>query len=287
MKKFLVTGSTGATGAPTVRLLLANGHAVIAFVRREDDRSRALKELGAEIVVGDMLNIEDVRGAIRDVDGAYFCYPLTQGAVEAAAIFAQAAGEHNVKQIVYMSHRQSRSHARSPATLNHWLSEQILSRSGVPTAHLRVNFFLEWLLYGAPFIRAGRYLTPFDPESRFVPIAAVDIARVIVKILENPSAFGSKIIPVTGSREVSHIELAGLLATTLGKEVRFEQVTTDEFVKILGVDGDPTFAAHFKAIKVDQQEGLLVGVDESASEIVGQPLMTPAQFIDEYRHLLA
>ncbi|MGA7776420.1 MAG: NmrA family NAD(P)-binding protein [Paraburkholderia sp.] len=287
MKKFLVTGSTGATGAPTVRLLLANGHAVIAFVRREDDRSRALKELGAEIVVGDMLNIEDVRGAIRDVDGAYFCYPLTQGAVEAAAIFAQAAGEHNVKQIVYMSHRQSRSHARSPATLNHWLSEQILSRSGVPTAHLRVNFFLEWLLYGAPFIRAGRYLTPFDPESRFVPIAAVDIARVIVKILENPSAFGSKIIPVTGSREVSHIELAGLLATTLGKEVRFEQVTTDEFVKILGVDGDPTFAAHFKAIKVDQQEGLLVGVDESASEIVGQPLMTPAQFIDEHRHLLA
>lgn len=287
MKKFLVTGSTGVTGAPTVRLLLENGHKVMAFVRREDDRSEALKELGAEIVTGDMLKIEDVRRAMKGVDGVYFCYPLTHGAVEATAILAQAASEHSVKQIVYMSHRQSRPHARSPATMSHWLSEQILDRSDIPTAHLRVNFFAEWMLYTATEIRAGRYLTPFDPESRFVPIAAVDIARVVVKILENPEAFGSTIVPVTGSVEVSHIELTGILARTLGKEIRFEQVSPDEFVKTIGLDGDPSFAAHFKAVKVDQQEQLLAGVDKSAAEIVGQPLTTPEQFIEEHRHLLA
>ncbi|TDF63976.1 NmrA family NAD(P)-binding protein [Cupriavidus sp. L7L] len=287
MKKFLVTGSTGVTGTPTVRLLLENGHKVMAFVRREDDRSEAMKELGAEIVTGDMLQIEDVRRAMKGVDGVYFCYPLTQGAVEATAILAQAATEHSVKQIVYMSHRQSRPHARSPATMSHWLSEQILDRSGIPTAHLRVNFFAEWMLYTAAEIRAGRYLTPFDPESRFVPIAAVDIARVVGKILENPEAFGRTIIPVTGSVEVSHIELTGILARTLGKEIRFEQVSPDEFVKAIGLDGDPSFAAHFKAVKVDQQEQLLAGVDKSAAEIVGQPLTTPEQFIEEHRHLLA
>jgi NAD(P)H dehydrogenase (quinone) len=287
MKKFLVTGSTGVTGAPTVRLLRANGHTVVAFARREDERSQALKALGAEILVGDMLNMEDVRGAMKDVDGAYFCYPLTQGAVEATAIFAQAASEHGVKQVVYMSQRQSRSHARSPATLSHWLSEQIFNRSGVPTAHLRVNLFLEWMLYTSPLIRAGRYLTPFDPDSRFVPIAAIDIARVVVEILEKPEAFGTRVIPITGSVEVSHIELANTLARTLGKEVRFDQVSPEEFVKILGLDGDPTFAAHFKAIRADQQEGLLTGVDKSAAEIVGHPLITPEQFIDEHRQAFA
>jgi uncharacterized protein YbjT (DUF2867 family) len=287
MKKFLVTGSTGVTGAPVVRQLLEHGHKVVAFVRREDHRSNALKEVGAEIFVGDLLKIEDVRGAMRSVEGAYFCYPLTQGAVEAAAIFAQAASEQNVKQIAYMSHRQSRPHARSPVTMGHWLSEQVLGRSGVPTAHLRVNFFAEWMLYTAAAIRTGLYLTPFDPDSRFVPIAAADIARVVVKILENPEAFGSKVIPITGSREVSHIELTAILAKTLGKEVRFEQVEVDEFVKLLGLDGDPAFAAHFKAVKIDQQESLLAGVDGSAAEIVGQPLLTPEQFIEEHRHLLA
>lgn len=286
MKKFLVTGSAGATGAPTVRLLLANGHNVVAFVRREDDRSQALKELGADIVTGDMLRIEDVRHSMTGVDGVYFCYPLTRGAVEAAAILAQAASEHGVKQIVYMSQRQSRPHARSPATMSHWLSEQVLDRSGIPAVHLRVNFFAEWMLYIAAEIRAGRYLTPFDPESRFVPIAAVDIARVVVKILENPEAFGNKIIPVTGSVEVSHSELTGILAKTLGKEVRFKQVSPEEFVNAIGLAGDPSFVAHFKAVKVDQQERLLAGVDRSAAEILGRPLMTPEQFIEAHRHLL-
>jgi uncharacterized protein YbjT (DUF2867 family) len=287
MKLFLVTGATGVTGAPTVRLLLANGHKVRALVRREDERSAALKELGAEVVTGDLLNIESVRRAMDGVDRAYFCYPLTQGAVEATAIFAQAASEQHVEQIVYMSQRQSRPYARSPATMSHWLSEQILDRFGIPTAHLRVNFFAEWMLYAAAQIRAGRYLTPFDPQSRFVPIAAADIARVVVKILENPEAFGNKVIPVTGSVEVSHIELTGILARALGKEMRFEQVSADEFVKALGLDGDPSFAAHFKAVKVDQQEQLLAGVDSSAAEIVGEPLTTPEQFIEEHRHLLA
>ncbi|CAD6537839.1 NAD(P)H azoreductase [Paraburkholderia kirstenboschensis] len=287
MKKFLVTGSTGATGAPTVRFLLANGHHVAALVRREDDRSAVLKELGAEIVTGDMLRIEDVRRATEGVDGVYFCYPLTQGAIEATAILAQAAREHGVKQIAYMSQRQSRPHARSPATMSHWLSEQILDWSGVPVTHLRVNFFAEWMLYTAAEIRAGRYLTPFDPESRFVPISAADIARVVVKVLENPEAFGGKIIPLTGSVEVSHIELTGILASTLGKELQFKQVSPDEFVKTIGLDGDPSFAAHFEAVKVDQQEGLLAGVDRSAAEIVGQPLTTPEQFIQEHHHFLA
>lgn len=109
---------------------------------------------------------------------------------------------------------------------------------------------------------------------------------MVVKTLENPQAYGSKAIPITGSREVTHRELAGILATTLGKEVCFEQVTPDEFVKILGWDGDPSFAIHFKAVKVDQQEQLLAGVDNSAAEIVGQPLMTPEQIIELHREHL-
>jgi uncharacterized protein YbjT (DUF2867 family) len=207
--------------------------------------------------------------------------------VEAAAIFAQAASEHNVKQIVYLSQRQSRSHARSPATSSHWLSEQILTRSGVPTTHLRVNLFSEWMLYTSPLIRAGRYLTPFDPDSRFVPIAAIDIARVVVNILEKSEAFGDQVLAITGPVEVSHRELADILARTLGKEVRFDQVSPEEFVKTLGLEGDPTFAAHFTAIRVDQQEGLLAGVDNSAAEIIGQPLTTLEQFINEHREMLA
>jgi hypothetical protein len=97
---------------------------------------------------------------MASVDRAYFCYPLAEGLVEAAVMFAQAAKEQNVELIVNMSHKQSRPFARSKATQNHWLSEQLFDWSGVPSTHLRITFFAEWLLYIAPLIRYGRYAMP-------------------------------------------------------------------------------------------------------------------------------
>ncbi|MBO0742429.1 MAG: NAD(P)H-binding protein [Hyphomicrobiaceae bacterium] len=64
-KKFLVTGATGATGGHTVEELLARGHQVRALAHREDDRSKRLQELGAEVVIGDLLKLNEVRLALR------------------------------------------------------------------------------------------------------------------------------------------------------------------------------------------------------------------------------
>ena len=54
-RKFLVTGATGKTGVHTVRLLLNEGHAVRALVHNDDERSVALRNAGAEVIVGDLL----------------------------------------------------------------------------------------------------------------------------------------------------------------------------------------------------------------------------------------
>jgi NAD(P)H dehydrogenase (quinone) len=64
-KKFLVTGATGHTCSYTVERLLERGHAVRTLAHREDDRSKRLEKMGAEVVIGDLLNFNDV----RDADG--------------------------------------------------------------------------------------------------------------------------------------------------------------------------------------------------------------------------
>lgn len=286
MKTFLITGSTGDTGAPTVKFLLEAGYRVKALVRREDERSQKLKDLGAEICLGNLLDLPSLRLAMQDVDGAYFCYPLSDGLIEAAALFAQAAREQGVKHIVNMSHKQSRPDARSRATLHHWMSEQVFTWSGIPSTHLRVTFFAQWILYIASQIRIGRYLTPFDADSRFAPLAASDIALIIGNILIKPEGHEDNAYPLHGPIEYSHRELAGLIGTTLGKDVRFEQVSVEEFVQTLGLDADPAFARHFNAVKIDQREKRLEGLDSTGAAIIGQPLLTPAQFIEQHRHLL-
>ncbi|MBB5058081.1 uncharacterized protein YbjT (DUF2867 family) [Granulicella aggregans] len=278
-KLILVTGATGDTGRPTVKLLLEKGHRVRAMVRKEDERADALRKLGAEVVVGNFLDLNEIRAAIKGVSTAYFVYPLAAGIVEASVIFAQAAKEQGVEMIANMSHKQSRPYARSPATRGHWLSEQVFNWSGVPTAHLRVTFFAEWLLYIAPLIRKGRYVVPFDAESRFAPMPASDIARVVVGILENPSLHKGKAYQLHGPVEFSHKELAAEVGRVLGKEIKFEQVSVSEFLDMFGLSEDTAKRNHFTSVLVDQQEGLLSGTDETGTAIIGQPLMTVEDFV--------
>jgi NAD(P)H dehydrogenase (quinone) len=283
---FLVTGATGDTGRPTVKLLREKGYRVRALARREDRRAQDLRELGAEVVIGDMLNLNDVRKALKGVTGAYFVFPLAEGLVEASVIFAQAAKEEKLGLIVNMSQKQSRPVAHSPATTKHWLTEQVFAWSGVATVHLRVTFFAEWLLYIAHLIRQGRYATPFDAESRFAPIPASDIARVIIGTLEHPERHAGATYQLHGPVEYSHREIAGVLSKTLNRPIQFEHVTVPEFLKLLGMEGDKAKEAHFKAVRIDQQEGLLAGTDSIGTEIISQRLMTLEEFILDNKNAL-
>jgi NAD(P)H dehydrogenase (quinone) len=283
MKTFLVTAAAGDTGAPTVRFLREKGHNVRALVRRDDARAQKLRDLGAEVIVADLLKLKEVRPAVDGVDGAYLCYPLADGLVEVTTVFAQAAREAKVGHVVNMSHKQARPNARSQQTLNHWLSEQVLAWAGIPTTHLRVTFFTEWLLYTAHLLKEGRYVTPFDPDSRFAPMAGVDIARVAAGILENPKLHVGQAYPLHGPVEYSHLELSKVVGKALGKEMSFEQVEVPEFVKLLGLEGYAPMLSHFPSVREDQREGLLRGLDSYGTEIGGQPLTTVEQFIEMNR----
>jgi uncharacterized protein YbjT (DUF2867 family) len=285
MTRILVTTANGDTGRPMVEYLLKAGLQVRAMVRTDDARAQRLRESGAEVVVGDSLTFRDVRTALDGVQRAYFNFPVGEGLVEAAVMFAQAAIEEGVELIVNMSQIQSRPQARSKATQNHWLSEQIFEWSGVPTTNLRVTFFMEWLTYIGHLIRNGRYVMPFDADSRFAPIAGRDIALTAATILANPEAHGGHTYTLTGPVEYSHRELAAEVSRVLTKDLPFERVTVPTFLELLGIPDDTAKLKHFEAVTIDQQEGRLAGVSDAAATIIGQPLSTVEDFLNEHRSL--
>jgi nucleoside-diphosphate-sugar epimerase len=68
--RYALTGGTGFVGGRLARLLVQDGHTVVALVRHPD-RAKALTDLGAELVAGDLLDVESVRTAARGVDGMF------------------------------------------------------------------------------------------------------------------------------------------------------------------------------------------------------------------------
>ena len=82
MTTVLVTGASGDTGRPTVERLLEKGFHVRALVRQDDHRAQRLRDLGAEVVFGDMKSLRDIRLAMNGVQRAYFVFPLAEGLVD-------------------------------------------------------------------------------------------------------------------------------------------------------------------------------------------------------------
>src|SRR5216684_2864949 len=65
-------GQQGSTGRVIATLLLDQGLPVRAFVHKLDARSDELRQKGAEIIEGSLLNPASVQAAMKDVRRAYF-----------------------------------------------------------------------------------------------------------------------------------------------------------------------------------------------------------------------
>jgi hypothetical protein len=68
------------------------------MVHKEDERSEALRGAGAEVVMGEVLEHDDVIRAAAGTGAAYFCYPVSSGLIRATAYFCgrgQAGGAYS------------------------------------------------------------------------------------------------------------------------------------------------------------------------------------------------
>ncbi len=147
----LVTGAAGqlgAVGRTVCGLLLDRGLPVRAMVRREDDRAAALRAVGAEVVVGDLLEPADVYRVVSGCRRVYFGMSVSAGYLEATVTMAVVAREVGVDAVVNMSQMtvsqmSIQNTTSSGQQRQHWLSEQALAWSGLPVVTIRPTMFLE------------------------------------------------------------------------------------------------------------------------------------------------
>jgi len=103
-RTFLVTGATGDTGGATVEQILARGHHVRGLAHRQDDRAKRLQGLGAEVVFGDFLNLDDVRAALsRRRRGLLLLPPSAPGSLRLLSSSPKPPKKPGVACVVNMS----------------------------------------------------------------------------------------------------------------------------------------------------------------------------------------
>jgi uncharacterized protein YbjT (DUF2867 family) len=232
--RILVTGAAGRVGAvgrTVVELLLKQGKAVRAMVRTEDERARALRDMGAEVVAGDLLDLESMHRAIAGCETMYFGMSVSDDYLAATVNVAAVAKHHGVKSFINMSQMTLAQMSitettASPQQKLHWLAEQALNWSGLPVVHVRPTALFEgsFLILTADSVRRSNQIRlPFG-EGKTSPVAVGDVARVIAALLANPQPHIGKIYHLTGPQSESMDFYAKEYSKALGRTITFQDI---------------------------------------------------------------
>ncbi len=255
----LVTGAAGGTQGSTGRLiasiLMAQGLHVRALVHKSDARSDALRKQGAEVVEGDLLNPASVQAAMRNIKRAYFTYPVAEGLLEAATIFATAAQDAGLELVVNNSQFQGRpgdpgfrdlQQAPSFRNLQHRLADRILDWAQVHAVHLQAPPYYENVraLVSRSVAEQSTVFLPWGPDTTVIPlVGAEDVARVAATLLANPGAPSQSAYALVG--EVPTVrEVMDVLGRVIGRPVRYVAITDEQWTQAVKEQINPHALDH-------------------------------------------
>ncbi len=231
----LVTGATGQQGGAVARELLGKGYKIRAMTRNpEGEKAKALADLGAEIVQGDLDSTDSL---IKAVEGAWGVFALqntweagVEGEETQGKLIAGVAREHGVKHFVYASVESADRETGIPHFDNKARIEDKVRSVGFQSfTILRPVFFMEnWLSpWFKPYIDEGNLAIGIKPETKLQMVAVNDIGKYGLAAFENHEKLNGRAIDIAGD-EMTMPEAAKIVSEASGKTVNHYQVPIEE-----------------------------------------------------------
>jgi len=280
-------GNVGAVGRTLTEMLLSRGKKVRAMVRREDDRSAALAQLGAEVVTGDLLDLGDVHRVMEGCGRIYFSMSVSAPYLEATVNTAAVAKHQGVEAFVNISQMTVSQMSitettTSPQQKQHWLAEQALNWSGLPVIHVRPTVFMDgfFLLFCAKGVREqGKLALPMG-NGRTSPIAAYDVARVMTAILIDPQPHIGAVYELTGPQSQDMDGIARDFSEALGRKIVYENVPWEPWRQALIDGGLPIHVVeHLATMAKLNQQNRYDRMTDDVKKLTGQAPMSIRDFV--------
>ena len=286
----LVTGAAGdlgAIGRNLTAMLIAKGHRVRALVRREDERAESLRNLGAEVVQGDLTDLGSMHRAIEGCRRMYFGMSVSAAYLEATVNTAAVARHHRVETFVNMSQMTVTQMSitettGSPQHKLHWLAEQALSWSGLPVVTVRPTVFLEsfFLRLAAAGVRDNDELVLPLGNSKTSPVSAVDVARAVSVILDEPMPHIGHVYNLTGFESADLDHYARAFSEVLGRTIRYRSVPISGWSEALRQAGVPTHLLnHLVAMADLHMQGRYDRMTDDLLELTGERPIRMSDFV--------
>ncbi|SED23002.1 Uncharacterized conserved protein YbjT, contains NAD(P)-binding and DUF2867 domains [Amycolatopsis tolypomycina] len=214
----LVTGATGSVGRLVVDELLAAGVAVRALTV-DPDRAQLPPE--AEVVVGSLARPSTLPVALKGVSAVYLA-PMAR----TVRRFCELASDAGVERVVALSGSSVGDEHEGSSGHEYAAVEAAVREGGFAWTFLRPGMFMNNTLDWAPMVRAGEVALAYG-DATSTPIDLGDIAAVAARVLTTDGHVGATYV-LSGPAAISQRGQAETLASVLGKDIRFRELSPDE-----------------------------------------------------------
>jgi uncharacterized protein YbjT (DUF2867 family) len=279
-------GSVGSTARSAITILLEQGRRVRAMVRKLDARADSLRDIGAEVVVADMLDIIAVRAAMQGCSVLYFTMAISSTYLEAAANVTATAKSLGVTAFVNLSQMtvsemSETATTSSPEQKQEWLAEQMLRWSGLPVVYLRPTAFFDgmFLVQGLKGIRDDNVIRlPFG-DGKTALIAGEDVGAAAAAVLANPEPHIGKVYELTGPDSMTMARYAEEFSRALGRTIQYVNVPPDIWEAKLHEARLPAhLVAHLITMGQLNRDNRYDRMTDSFRQLVGRPPIAAAEF---------
>ena len=254
-KIIAVVGATGSQGGGLVRAILNDpkgGFGVRAIVRDVNSlKAKELAKLGAEVVPGDVDDVESLKKAFKGAYGAYcvtfyWAHMSPDREIANAKALATAAKAAGIQHAIWSTLEDVRkfvplSDNRMPTIQGKYKcphfdtkgeSNRFFTDLGVPVTFLQTTFYWDNFIFfglGPKKGPDGKLAITFPMgDKKVAGIAAEDIGKCAYGIFKKGREFIGKTVSIAGEF-LTCAQMAAGLSKAMGREIRYNEVTPDVY----------------------------------------------------------
>lgn len=265
-KRIVILGATGTVGSKVAEILLNQGHQVAIFARSIEKLGQ-LRSLGAEIVKGDVNDVDMLTAAFKNADTAFLILPDNVKAENTRAYqrkvtgnFIEAIKRSGIKYIVNMSSLGSHMHEGNGMMGGTGEQEVRLNQlEDVNVLHIRSAYFRENFLRTIQLVKTkGINGTAADGDHSIPMVATKDVAKIAAHHLANLDFTGKSIHPVMGPRNYTMREFTSIIGNAIGNpELPYVQIPLEQAKEIFLGNG---FTEDFVDNLLEMATGIKEGI---------------------------
>jgi uncharacterized protein YbjT (DUF2867 family) len=254
-KIIVVFGATGAQGGGLAHAILndSNSEFSVRAVTRDihSEKAKELSRLGAEVVTGDIDDMDSMKKVLGGAYGAFFvtffwAHFSAEKETGEAKNMAAAAKQAGLKHVIYSTLEDVRkwvplSDSSMPTLQGKYKvphfdgkgeGDQYFIEAGVPVTFMLASYYWENLIYfgmGPKRGADGKLALTFPMgKKKMAGIAAGDIGKCAYGILKNGDQLIGKRVGIAGD-QLSCGDMAKALSKSLGEEVSYNEITPEQY----------------------------------------------------------